>query len=184
MKLLEPRIVKIGENTFYIRPLPAFRAAGLTAELTALLGPVVTPFLNLLSLANAESGKNALDMELDFGKLTPELSKAFASLDPDKVEMILKHLIIRGENISFSSPDSKENILLTEDAANELFCLDVQEMYKLAYEVIKTNYTGFFKKLKTRFGKVTRLWTKMKTAMEKTETLTDMDDLPETDSAN
>ena len=30
MKQLEPREVKVGENIYYIRPLPAFKAANLT----------------------------------------------------------------------------------------------------------------------------------------------------------
>ena len=44
--------------------------------------------------------------------------------------------------------------LLTEDLANEVFCTDVQDMFILAFEVIRTNYNGFFKKLGDRFGKV------------------------------
>ena len=42
--------------------------------------------------------------------------------------------------------------MLTEDLANEVFCEDVQDMFLLAFEVIRTNYNGFFKKLGGRFG--------------------------------
>ena len=36
--------------------------------------------------------------------------------------------------------------------SNEVFCEDVQDMFLLAFEVIRTNYNGFFKKLGGRFG--------------------------------
>ena len=39
MKQQDARIVKVGENTFYIRPLPALRAANLSGELAALPFP-------------------------------------------------------------------------------------------------------------------------------------------------
>ena len=42
--------------------------------------------------------------------------------------------------------------LLTEDLANEVFCEDVQEMFMLAFEVVRSNYNGFFKKLGDLFG--------------------------------
>ena len=64
----------------------------------------------------------------------------------------MKHLLIAGKNISFETPDSEKAQLLTEDLANELFCEDVQDMFLLAFEVIRTNYSGFFKKLTARFG--------------------------------
>ena len=37
LKQLETREVNVGENIFYIRPLPAFKAANMTGELAAYL---------------------------------------------------------------------------------------------------------------------------------------------------
>ena len=39
LKQLETREVNVGENIFYIRPLPAFKAANMTGELAALVLP-------------------------------------------------------------------------------------------------------------------------------------------------
>ena len=42
MKQLEPHSKAIGENTFYIRPLPAFKAANMSGELATLILPLLT----------------------------------------------------------------------------------------------------------------------------------------------
>ena len=51
-------------------------------------------------------------------------------------------------------PEGEKVRLLTEDLANEIFCEEVQDMFILAFEVIRTNYNGFFKKLGNQFGSV------------------------------
>ena len=49
LKQLETREVNVGENIFYIRPLPAFKAANMTGELAALVLPLVSGLAPLLS---------------------------------------------------------------------------------------------------------------------------------------
>lgn len=153
MKQLEPREVAVGENTFYIRPLPAFKAANISGELAALLLPIVSGLAPLLgSVDTGEEGKGLLDIKLE--DAAPAVAGAFSSISGDKVEAILKHLLIAGKNIAVELPDEGRPQTLTEDLANEIFCEDVQDMFLLAFEVIRTNYNGFFKKLGDRFGKV------------------------------
>lgn len=148
MKQLEAHSVAIGENTFYIRPLPAFKAANMSGELASLVLPVLTGLAPMLSGANADKGLFDVDLEA----AAPTIAEAFTSLSGDKLEAILKHLLIAGKNISYETSDSGKAVLLTEDAANELFCTEVQDMFMLAFEVIRTNYNGFFKKLAAQFG--------------------------------
>ena len=139
MKQLESREVTVGENIFYIRPLPAFKAANLSGELAALVLPLVTGLTSLIPAGTtAENMGNGL-FDIDVKDAGPAISAAFSSLSGDKIEAILKHLLIQ---------------ILTEDLANEVFCEDVQDMFILAFEVIRTNYNGFFKKLGGRFGPV------------------------------
>lgn len=153
MKQLESREVTVGENTFYIRPLPAFKAANLSGELAALVLPLVTGLTSLIpSGTTAENMGNGL-FDIDVKDAGPAISAAFSSLSGDKIESILKHLLIAGKNISVEVPGERVQIL-TEDLANEVFCEDVQDMFILAFEVIRTNYNGFFKKLGGRFGPV------------------------------
>ena len=142
LKQLETREVTVGENIFYIRPLPAFKAANMTGELAALVLPLVSGLAPLLADVDTEKeGDGLLDIKVE--DAAPAIAGAFSSLDGDKVEKILKHLLIAGSNISVEQPGEKVR-LLTEDLA----------MFILAFEVIRTNYNGFFKKLGDRFGKV------------------------------
>lgn len=153
MKQLESREVTVGENIFYIRPLPAFKAANLSGELAALVLPLVTGLTSLIPAGTtAENIGNGL-FDIDVKDAGPAISAAFSSLSGDKIEAILKHLLIAGKNISVEVPGERVQIL-TEDLANEVFCEDVQDMFILAFEVIRTNYNGFFKKLGGRFGPV------------------------------
>lgn len=153
MKQLESREVTVGENIFYIRPLPAFKAANLSGELAALVLPLVTGLTSLIPAGTtAENMGNGL-FDIDVKAAGPAISAAFSSLSGDKIEAILKHLLIAGKNISVEVPGERVQIL-TEDLANEVFCEDVQDMFILAFEVIRTNYNGFFKKLGGRFGPV------------------------------
>ena len=153
MKQLESREVTVGENIFYIRPLPAFKAANLSGELAAIVLPLVTGLTSLIPAGTtAENMGNGL-FDIDVKDAGPAISAAFSSLSGDKIEAILKHLLIAGKNISVEVPGERVQIL-TEDLANEVFCEDVQDMFILAFEVIRTNYNGFFKKLGGRFGPV------------------------------
>lgn len=153
MKQLESREVTVGENIFYIRPLPAFKAANLSGELAALVLPLVTGLTSLIPAGTkAENMGNGL-FDIDVKDAGPAISAAFSSLSGDKIEAILKHLLIAGKNVSVEVPGERVQIL-TEDLANEVFCEDVQDMFILAFEVIRTNYNGFFKKLGGRFGPV------------------------------
>lgn len=169
MKQLEPREVKVGENIYYIRPLPAFKAANLTGELAALVLPLVSGLAPLIAAVDPDKEDNGL-LDIDIEDATPAVASAFAQLDGDKVEKILRHLLLSGNNISIEVPGEKTR-LLSEDLANEVFCTDVQDMFILAFEVIRTNYNGFFKKLGDRFGKVAE-WAERTMAQARSATAT------------
>mgnify|MGYP005925392383 FL=1 len=164
MKQLEAREVVIGENRFYIRPFPAFKAANLSGELATLIAPIISG-VSMLAGDEEKEGKNIFDM--DIKDTAPAITAAFSSISGDKIEKILKHLLLSGNNVSVEIPNERVQ-LLTEEIANEVFCADVQDMFLLAFEVIKTNYSGFFKKLGTRFGSLGK---KVQTAMPSTENM-------------
>lgn len=151
MKQLEAHSVTIGDNVFYIRPFPAFKAANMSGELAALVLPMLTGVAPLLGGDNTD--KSLFDMDLEAA--APTIAEAFSNLSGDKVEAILKHLLIAGKNVSYENPDTGKAVMLTEDAANEIFCTEVQNMFLLAFEVIRTNYAGFFTKLAAQFGSAT-----------------------------
>lgn len=147
----------IGDNTFYIRPLPAFKAANLSGELAAVLLPL------LLGIAPLVSSDKGID-DLGSDEVAPVVTGAFSSLSGDKVEALLKKLLIHGKTVSVVTPDNDDARLLTEDLANEVFSANVQDMYILAFEVIKTNFGGFFDKISALSGPLS---TKAKKVAEK-----------------
>lgn len=148
MKQLEAHSVAIGENTFYIRPLPAFKAANMSGELAALVLPLMTGLASMMKQAGADGSVFDIDLEA----AAPTIAEAFSAVSGDKLETILRHLLIAGKNISVELPGNKKPSILTEDLANEIFCEEVQDMFLLAFEVIRTNYKGFFKRLTAQFG--------------------------------
>lgn len=165
MKRMEITEKRIGENTFYLKPFPAFTAANISGELAALITPMIS------ALAPLAGGKaTAADiMSVEIEDAAPAITNAFSSLSGDKVERLMKKLLIDNQNISVDNPESGRTEVLSMDLANELFCGDVQDMFLLCFEVIKINFGGFFKKLGAQFGDLSGLTEKVTPSSESTE---------------
>ena len=149
MKLMEVTEKKIGEHTFYIRPFSAFVSANLSGELVALITPIIGSLAPLASNANDNFNINDLEIE----KVGPVLADAVSGLSGDKVEEIMKKLMINQQTVSVCGPITDGDVkLLDMDLANAIFCGEIQDMFALCFEIIKVNYGGFFSKLGARFG--------------------------------
>lgn len=156
-KMFTPRDVTVSGTQFHIFPFGAFKAANLSGELAQL----AVPLIGAITKVSSGEGSNPLDTDLE--KIAPALSGAFDSLSGDKVESLLRKLLI---NKNVSVDYGEETVYLTEEIMNEIFCCDIMGIYMLAFEVIKTNYGGFFKKLGNQSGSVTeKLSTLTKAAM-------------------
>lgn len=150
---------KIGENTFYIRPFPAFTAVNISGELSGIvtpmlgaLGPLVGDVIGDVAPESLASGDFNI-MDMDVGKAMPVISDALSSLSGDKFESVMKKLLVMYKNVSVDGPATEgKTVLLDLDAANEIFCGELQDMFLLCFEVIKVNFKGFFKKFGARFG--------------------------------
>ena len=90
------------------------------------------------------------DMNID--EMAPALTCAAATLSGEKIEYLVRKLLINHRNISVVAAGSEKAELLTEDLLNELFCGDIQDMFILAAEVVRINFDGFFGKLGSQFG--------------------------------
>ena len=152
MKQMEVTEKKIGESTFYIKPFPAFVSANISGELAALITPMLSGLAPLVGgLGNDEEG-------FDIGKVNiedamPAVSNAFAGLSGDKFEKLMKKLLIDHKNVSVECEATNGEVKpLTYELANEVFCMEIEDMYILCFEVIRLNFGGFFKKLGARFG--------------------------------
>jgi len=162
MKQMEVTTKQIGENIFYIKPFPAFTAANISGELAA----VITPMLSGLAPIFGEIGDtktsdsaggasaepaNIMDMEIETA--LPAISDAFSAISGDKIERLMKKLLIDSKNVSVEGEATGgKAMVMTMDLANEVFCGDLQDMYILCFEVIRINFGGFFRRLGIQSG--------------------------------
>lgn len=152
MKQMTPEKVVIDNTTFYVRPFGAFIAAGMTANLGKIIGPVLGGIAPVITdFMNGEDGKTKAVADMDFGVVAAGVGDALAALDPEGLVKVLKMLLTDNRNITYSTNGS-ETAILDEDACNEIFCQDLGSMIAVAAAVIKINFSGFFGKLAARYG--------------------------------
>ena len=152
MRQLEPKRVTIGEVEYAIYPFGAFDAAAISGDLAKILGPFVAGLLPLVG-ADGETRLNG-----DLTEAMPAVTSAFQSLDGDKLQGILRQLLIVKKNISCEYRDENDHVvqqILTIEVANQIFVGKLDEMIQLAVEVIKFNYAGFFTNLLDLYGGLT-----------------------------
>lgn len=139
VRQMEPKVETIGGDTFYIYPFGAMKSANLSGEIIALMMPIIASMAPAL-------GKDKNVMDMDANEVAPYIGNAFSSLNGDKVEAMLRKLLLEG-NIGVLKAGASDAEWLNEDLSNELFCGNTQNMFLLAFYVIKVNYSGFFEKL-------------------------------------
>ena len=165
MKQLEVTEKKIGENTFYIKPFPAFEAAAISGDLATLITTILG---SIAPLVGSDGDANIMDADLD--KALPLVTNAMSGLSGEKLSSLMKKLLINSKNISVEGEATDGEVKqMTLDIANEVFCGEVQDMFVLCFEVIKLNYKGFFKKLAGRFGNLRGILEKTSKSSNSTE---------------
>ena len=145
MKNVEPQHKQIGEYIFHIHPFSAFKSANISGELISVISPILVSVLPALAGDSEDKSESIFDM--DISKAMPSIMEACSSLDGDKVEGILRSLIVKHRNIAYESAQSNNVTWLEEDEANAIFTGRIEDMFVLAFEVIKVNFKGFFKNL-------------------------------------
>ena len=130
-------------NRFSIYPFYAFTAANLSGEISSLIIPILA---SIAPAAGKAAGSGSL-LDINVEDAAPALASGLASVNGDRVESLLKKLLVKHQNISVELDGEDEAQRLTEDLANELFCGNAQDMFILAFDVIKVNFSGFFVKL-------------------------------------
>jgi hypothetical protein len=150
-KGLEPTTKKIGDYEFYIRPFSAFVAANISGELISVLAPA---FGSLAAMFSASDEGQDSVADYDLAKSSNSIVQALQSVDGDRLEGLMKTLLVKHENIAFSKIDGDSNDVerLDSSRVNQIFTGEIENMFILAWEVIKLNYKGFFKKLNTPSG--------------------------------
>jgi len=144
-------------NTFYVRPFGAFKASNLSGEIFSLFSPILAGVAPILAGEGNNDGQASV-FDIDAEKAAPHLANALSGINGDKMEKLLKKLLIQYKNVSIELEGEDEAQILTEDIADEVFCGDAQDMFILAFDVIRANYSGFFKKLGGRFGEAIKVF--------------------------
>jgi hypothetical protein len=140
-KANKPHEVAVGEHLFHVRKYRALPSARISGNLVSTIAPLLG---GAGSLFDEESNKNVLDSNLS--ELLPELAEALAKVDGDKLEKLLRELLIDEGCISFDGD------LLTQSVLDELFCGDLFGLLELAVKVCKLNFETVFTMLGNRFG--------------------------------
>lgn len=158
-KMIQPVEKQIGKYKFYIYPLPAFTAARLSTEVIGLLSPlaggIAGAFKNSGNDGDGDDStekKNLLDM--DVSEAAPYIAGSFSSLSADKVERLIRALLLGGQ-VAVREENSPDAEYLTEDKCNEVFRGNIQNMFLLAFYVLKENYGDFFENIGNQSGSVT-----------------------------
>lgn len=167
--MLTSKEVLIGGTSFYISPFPVFAAARITAHLSKTLSPVLGGLIALIGDDdNNEEGKETGEEENIANSITA-FTISMGSLNPAEFEKLARELLVNSRNIAFKNADCPDGEILTEDAINALFAGNTQNMYILAFHVIKENYSGFFEKFKTLSGNAILKMLKEKYGLTDTE---------------
>lgn len=157
LKQIESHKIIVGENTFYIKPFPAFKAANITGDLASVLSPLIGVIAPLVG----DGSKGDL-MDVDVNKAAEALSNSTV-INGDKLESLMSKLLL-GDNIVIEYDDEDGEThqeKLKKDLADEVFCGNVQDMFVLCVHVVKLNFNGFFGKLATLSGKAGSVATKI-----------------------
>jgi hypothetical protein len=164
LRQTEPKQETIGDYNFYIRPFPAMVAANLTGDLASMLTPVLAALLPLVGNGDGEGDGDSDGglMDIDVDQAASSIAKSMDGFSGNKVEAMMRKLLVTHKNIAVEIPvydeydtptGEYEQEILGMDLVNEIFCGEVQDMFILAFYVIRLNFNGFFKKLAGRFGK-------------------------------
>lgn len=172
LRQTEPKKETIGNYNFYIKPFPAMVAANLTGDLASMLTPMLAALIPLVGNESSKDEESESDgglMDIDVNQAAEAMAKSMDGLSGKRVESMMKKLIVTYKNVVVEFPEFDENDaetgeyeqeVLDMDLANEIFCGEVQDMFILAFYVIRMNFNGFFKKLAGRFGKAGEVFAK------------------------
>ena len=151
--MLNTKEVQIDGISFFISPFPVFTAARITAQLSKVLSPILGGVIALLGSEDETGEDTEKDLSENVVAAIPAFTAAMQGLSPVEFEKLARELLVNSRNIAFKNQDYPNGEILTEDAVNAIFAGNTQNMYILAFHVIKENYGGFFGKFKIPSGK-------------------------------
>lgn len=147
--------VQISGTSFFIAPFPVFVSVRITAMLTKVLSPVLGGLVALLGSGNNEEGTSESDAMEEAAAAIPTFTDAMSSLNPYDFEKLMRELLITSRTIVWKNDQQPDGEILIEESLNALMAGNSQDVYILAYHVLKVNFKGFFEKFKSLSGNPT-----------------------------
>ena len=148
MKRMEMRDITVGEYQFKVRPFGAKDATYIFGDVAA----IILPILGTVSVASDD--KDAVNMEMFDGMDMDKdsLVKALARINGNALSKLVSELLLDHSNIRVLDPEKNTYGVMGEDDFDEIFCQYLAGMLNLCAEVIRLNFSGFFKDASTLFG--------------------------------
>ena len=148
MKRMEMRDITVGEYQFKVRPFGAKDATYIFGDVAS----IILPILGTVSVASDD--KDAVNMEMFDGMDMDKdsLVKALARINGNALSKLVSELLLDHSNIRVLDPENNTYEVMGEDDFDEIFCQYLAGMLNLYAEVIRLNFSGFFKDASTLFG--------------------------------
>lgn len=148
MKRMEMRDITVGEYQFKVRPFGAKDATYIFGDVAS----IILPILGTVSVASDD--KDAVNMEMFDGMDMDKdsLVKALARINGNALSKLVSELLLDHSNIRVLDPEKNTYEVMGEDDFDEIFCQYLAGMLNLCAEVIRLNFSGFFKDAITLFG--------------------------------
>ncbi len=135
----EVKSKKIGENTYYVRPLPPLKALKLYGDLqktvTAALKNGLIP-----AGATEDLKESLLDSQINIGNIIAQLGENF---NGEVLEQYAERLL-NEDYVSVKRKGEDEAVMLDEATMNDIFTGNILEMLKVAFFVVEVNFGDFF----------------------------------------
>lgn len=142
------RDITVGEYQFKVRPFGAKDATYIFGDVAS----IILPILGTVSVASDD--KDAVNMEMFDGMDMDKdsLVKALARINGNALSKLVSELLLDHSNIRVLDPEKNTYEVMGEDDFDEIFCQYLAGMLNLCAEVIRLNFSGFFKDASTLFG--------------------------------
>ena len=142
------RDITVGEYQFKVRPFGAKDATYIFGDVAS----IILPILGTVSVASDD--KDAVNMEMFDGMDMDKdsLVKALARINGNALSKLVSELLLDHSNILVLDPKKNTYEVMGEDDFDEIFCQYLAGMLNLCAEVIRLNFSGFFKDASTLFG--------------------------------
>lgn len=142
------RDITVGEYQFKVRPFGAKDATYIFGDVAS----IILPILGTVSVASDD--KDAVNMEMFDGMDMDKdsLVKALARINGNALSKLVSELLLDHSNIRILDPEKNTYEVMGEDDFDEIFCQYLAGMLNLCAEVIRLNFSGFFKDASTLFG--------------------------------